>query len=320
MKFCLNYGSDVIKLPKDLLISKIEQASETELKVLLYASTFENEFDENDIQTLSGLDLTEIIIALQFWRGAEVISLAENANSSSKPNKNSNNKTTLQKNDIPSYSGEEIASLFEKNDEIKLLIDECQSIAGKIFNPLEINKIVSLYDYLGLSAEYILLLYNYCKSKGKTTVHYVEKTAFNLFDEGVDTDEKLQEYIKYKEEFDSLAGKVRRIFGTSKRALTKKEENFIKKWTDTFKMPIEMIEYAYELTVNATNEASMPYANKILENWHNAGILTVEQAKSLEFEYKNAKQENQSNASFDDDEFFEAALKRSYDNLGKKFE
>ena len=78
-----------------------------------------------------------------------------------------------------------------------------------------------------------------------------------------------------------------------------------------------MIEYAYELTVNATNEASMPYASKILENWFNAGIITLEQAKQAEFDYKKAKEDSsQQSASFDDDEFFEAALKRSYENLG----
>ncbi len=316
MKFCFNSAEENITLPKELLLNKIEQASPTELKVLLYAASMGNEFDEADIQNISGLDLTEIIIALQFWRGADVLSVAGQSTTVTAKPKKDNNKT-VQKVETPDYTGDEVTRLFAEKSELKQLIDECQAIAGKMFNPLEINKIISLYDYLGLSAEYILLLYNYCKGKNKTTVHYVEKTAFNLYDEGVDTDEKLQEYIKYKEQFDSIAGKIRRIFGTSKRALTKKEEGFIRKWTETFKMPLEVIEYAYELTVNATNEASMPYASKILENWFSAGFVTLEQAKQAEFDYKKAKEDSsQQSASFDDDEFFEAALKRSYENLG----
>ena len=312
---------DLIFLPKTSLLNKIGSASEKELKILLYASAVASEkeiFDENDIQNISGLDLTEIIIALQFWRGAEVLCASgENYSTLNQPKKT---EKVLQKNDMPTYSGEEISKLFEKNTEIRLLIDECQNIAGKIFNPHEINKIVSLYDYLGLSCEYILSVYNYCKNKNKTTVPYIEKTALNLYNEGVDTDEKLLEYLKYKEQFDSIAGKIRRIFGIGNRSLTKKEEDIIKKWTEGFKFELDIIEYAYELTVNATNKPSLPYASKILENWFTKGIKTLDEAKSLEFDYKNVKQsENQNKeSSFDSDEFFEAALKKSYDNLGKK--
>ena len=315
MQFFFN-ESNGARLPKCLL-NKIEQASLTEQKVLLYASTVDEPFDENDIHKISGLDLNEIIFALQFWRGADVLTVGGETVTPAK-NTETKAKKTLTKDDSPNYTGEEIAALFDKNTEIKLLIEQCQSIAGKVFNPHEINKIVGLYDYLGLSAEYIMLVYNYCKSKNKTTVHYVEKVCFNLYDEGVDTDEKLNEYIKYKEQFDSVAGNIRRIFGTSSRALTKKEEEYIKRWTEEWKMSLEMIEYAYELTVNSTAKASMPYANKILEKWYTAGITTVEKAKEESFDYKKAKQpEAASTTSFDDDEFFEAALKRSYENLGK---
>ena len=314
-------NDDLLVLPKSLLLDKLASASETELKILLYSAAVSSNkgvFDENDIQEISGFDLTDIIIALQFWRGAGILCASDESKKTLKiPD---TKKDTLQKNDIPNYSGEEISLLFEKNKEIPLLIDECQKIAGKIFNPHEINKIVSLYDYLGLSSEYILSVFNYCKNKNKTTVHYIEKTAFNLYNEGVDTDEKLLEYLKYKEQFESIAGKVRRIFGIGGRSLTKKEEQFIKKWTEDFCFGLEIIEYAYELTVNATNQASLPYAAKILENWHTKGVKTLEEAKNLEFDYKKAKQSENTNkeTSFDSDEFFEAALKKSYENLGKK--
>lgn len=326
MKFILNTSAENIVLPKSPLLEKLGQVSETELKVLLCAAALSAEsgsFDENDIKNISDIDLNDIIFALQFWRGAGLLSAAaKNTAQAIKADvQPTEKKQTLKNNDTPTYSGEEIACLFEKNSEIKMLIEECQKIAGKMFNPLEINKIVSLYDYLGLSSEYILLLYNYCKGKNKTTVHYVEKTAFNLYDEGVDTDEKLQEYIRYKERFDSVAGKVRRIFGTSDRAMSKKEEQFIKKWTEDWAFSLELIKYAFEITVDSTAKASMPYANKVLENWHNNGITTVEGAKELNSDFKKptkTENTNPSNSSFDDDEFFEAALKRSYENIGKK--
>ncbi|MBR5315016.1 MAG: DnaD domain protein [Clostridia bacterium] len=324
MKFTFTSGNDTISLPKNALLNKLNTVSEAELKVLICASAISAEkecFDAEDIQKMSGLDLTQIIIALQFWRGSDVLSVAGQSTTTAVDLQTSEKKTTLQKNEMPNYSGEDVAKLFESNTEIKLLIDECQQIAGKMFNPYETNKIISLYDYIGLSSEYILLLYNYCKNKGKTVVHYVEKTALNLYDEGVDTAEKLQEYIKYKERTDSIKGKVQSIFGINFRSLTKKEGELIEKWSEVWGFGFDVIEYAYELTVNATNKSSLSYANKILENWRIQGITTLEGAKALDEEFKKSKQKAASpsqNSSFDDDEFFEAALKRSYENIGKK--
>ncbi len=317
----LKFGNEneIISLPLKPMLNKIKSASETELRVLLFAAAVAAEkgiFDENDIQKLSGLDTTEIVIALQFWRGAEVLVMASDNDAvvTAIPEK------ALQKNDTPTYSGEEISKLFDEKGELRLLVDECQKIAGKVFNPHEINKIVSLYDYLGLSSEYILSVYAYCKSKNKTTVHYIEKTAFNLYNEGVDTDEKLQEYLKRKEEFDSVAGNIRRIFGLGSRALTKKEEDLIKKWTELYCYDVDIIEYSYELTINAIEKPSLSYAGKIMENWFKAGVKTLDEAKNSETDYKNANRpqdKDTDSSSFDTDEFFEAALKRSYENIGK---
>lgn len=319
-------GENIITLPKDALLSKLPAASEIELKVLLYASALADKgsFDENDIQKLSGLDLTDIVIALQFWRGAEVLTLEThtgNKTASTKKTKSSSKKVEPE-HDVPVYSGEELDAILTKKPELNLLIDECQKLTGKtIFNPHERNKIIALYDYLGLSEEYILSVFNYCKRTfgygAKTTIPYIVKTIYNIYDEGIDTDEKLREYLKFKEEYNSYEGKVLRIFGIQRKP-SNKEEAVIEKWLKTYAMTIDMVEYAYEITVNATNKASIPYADKIMLNWHKAGCTTLEQAKESEFNYKKKKEQAAaSQSSFDTDEFFEAALKRSYENIGK---
>ncbi len=318
-------SENIISLPKDALLSKLPAASETELKVLLYASalTDKGSFDENDIQKISNLDITDIIIALQFWRGAEVLTLIDSPES----NATSTKKTKKTKNldlehDVPIYSGEELTAIMEENPDLNLLIDECQKLTGKtLFNLHERNKIVALHDYLGLSEEYILSVFNYCKRAygygTRTTVPYIVKTIYAIYDKGIDTPEKLYEYLKYKEEYDSYEGKVLRIFGIQRTPSTK-EETIIETWMKTYAMTIDMVEYAYEITVNATNKASIPYADKIMLNWHKAGCTTLEQVKEVEFNYrKKQEQVAASQSSFDTDEFFEAALKHSYEKIQK---
>lgn len=309
-------------LPKELM-GKIKGTTEYELKVLVAIAYLDAEgksdVTEDDIASLSGVDTQKVRDAMQFWRGAGLITIGEQA---AEKEEKKEEKNTLQKDDIPHYSGQEIADLYEKNKEIPLLVEECQKLAGKIFNPHEINKIVSLYDYLGLSASYILTVFAYCAAKGKTTVHYIEKTAFNLYNEGVDSDEALEEYLQNRQKFDGVEGVVRKLFGLGKRALGAKENAIVKNIADVWKFGDDIIEHAYEATVNGTSTPSIPYMGKILENWYNAGYTTLEEIKNAEFEYrksKNIQNEPEKNEadSFDTDDFFEAALRRSYENLGK---
>lgn len=341
MFFKFNSSTGSIFLPKEPFIEKINGASETELKVLLFAAASASDnngvFDETAIQKMSGLDMNDIIFALQFWRGAGVIA-SENGNSSAKTtsqtvtpastqhtvpaeaNTDKGDPKVLQKFDIPTYTGEDVAKLFEENPDLVLLIEECNKIAGKILNPFECNKIIALFDYLRLSAEFILSVFSYCAKKNKTTVHYLEKTVFNLYNEGVDTDEKLRDYLKQKEEFESLAGHIRRLFGMGQRSLTKAEKEHITKWKDVYKITPDMLEYAYELTANSASKPSIAYMSRILDRWYAQGITTLQQAKDSEINFKKSKEKPDENndSSFDTAEFFNAALQRSYSNIGKK--
>ena len=58
---------------------------------------------------------------------------------------------------------------------------------------------------------------------------------------------------------------------------------------------------------------SYAYMAKILENWHTNGIKTIEDAERSLEEYKG--KQKMSMSTFDTDEFFEAALKRSNEKM-----
>ena len=77
------------------------------------------------------------------------------------------------------------------------------------------------------------------------------------------------------------------------------------------------------MTVTATGDASLPYTNSILERWNAEGLKTAEEIDaSIEREsearakQKGAKTKAQESGtlgnSFDTDDYFEAALKRSF--------
>ena len=134
-----NDSNNVITLPKEQLISKLGTASENEIKILLYAASLAssgNSFNETDIVNTFGLDITEVIIALQFWRGAGILKVEgqadvpviKNSVEQPTPSENTDRPKVLQKNELPTYSGEEIHRLFSTNSELEMLIDECHNI------------------------------------------------------------------------------------------------------------------------------------------------------------------------------------------------
>ena len=74
---------------------------------------------------------------------------------------------------------------------------------------------------------------------------------------------------------------------------------------------------AYDITVDNTQSPSPSYANAILKKWNEAGLRTEDEVKAyLEDNKKqNSKTEKEGGASFDTDDFFDAALRRTFEEL-----
>jgi DnaD/phage-associated family protein len=314
-----NYGNKVVVLPASVLDASLD-ASTTDLRVLLAVSS-QCGNDNIDLKALADsldMGLDELTSSLGFWQKRGVIGLSEaTANveiSAPESESKVTKKKPLRKSDeVPRYTTEELSVILEKRSETAHLIDECQQTFGKIFNTHEINILLGLVDYLALGWDYVLELLEFCAKQGKHSINYVERTAFSFAESGVDTVEALKikiaeiEFIKSNESF------VRKLFGMKSRALTAKEKKCIEQWFVRFGYGEDVITRAYELTVAATNEPSVPYANAIIERWFSEGIKTVEDIDKAAEERAEAKKSEPAEGSFDTDEFFELALRRSYD-------
>ncbi len=224
-------------------------------------------------------------------------------------------------------SGSEMAIAIDSGDGMKSLIEECQALCGKVFTPTDISKVVAMRQELGLDCETILLLFFYYFEKldavgKKLTVSYVEKSAYGLYNQGIRTADALQRYIKEVEMRNSTQYRIRKLFGMGDRAFTKKEKAFFEKWFTEWAMSFDLVEHAFDLTVDKTGKAGLEYMSKILSDWHDSGISTVEQAEKASADYRSSSEykkkfkettaEETAPSSFNTDEFFEKALKRSY--------
>ena len=218
-------------------------------------------------------------------------------------------KKPRRNEELPSYTLEELSELLEGRRNLSLFVDECQRAYGKMFNPREVSKLLGLVEYYSLDEEYVLTLLRYYGEKPaeeRKAIGYVIKRVDTLIDSGIDSVDALSAHLQREAALHENEGQIRSIFGLGARAFTAKEKAAVLRWVGEFGFTTEMIRLAYERTVNATGKPSIPYAAKILERWHSEGYKTPGDVEAAESGVAGSTQ------NFNTDDFFEAALKRSY--------
>ena len=313
----LNFKQEVLVLPASVL-SHLDTATPEQLRTLLWlASDLSLVSKHKQLAKLAGCDAATAREAVAFWCSCGLLGEAgESVPAMATASVDVSAKKKLQRADeLPNYTSTELAELLEARASVRVLIDEAQRILGKMFNPNEVNIMVGMLDYLGMNEECILLLLAHCKKIGKSNLRAIEKYAYSLVDKGINDVETMESEICTLEAMYTFEGEVRALFGMKSRALTSKESKMLAAWV-SFGYDISIVHMAYEITVNATGEASLPYTNAILEKWNANGWKTVPEIEAG-MTAEREKREGNTNKkelgnSFDTDDFFEAALQRGF--------
>lgn len=291
------------------------------------------------ICAVTGLDENVVVSALAYWRGAGIVcsdqdeaeaSIApvteENAVFSIEPETEEREQKVIKSRELPKYTGVELSAMIDKNGgELRDMIDACQQILGYMFSSPEISTVVAMCDYLGLTSDYIMTLCAYLiEKKPGCKVRYLEKTACDLVNSGIENIEALNDYIKGMELYDGVSGKLRLMAGIGAREFTKSENGKINHWIKDLGYGIEMIEAAYEVCCNNTGKFDFKYVDKVLEGWYTSGVKTPAEAEAANERYRTEKTKNEpqkgatsGTLSFDPDEFMRLAVARSKENMAK---
>lgn len=305
MEINVKWTGKILNLPASVS-DFAPDASREELIVIIGLFSCAEYFDAFDkyIDIFSekiGIGVERVMSALSFWADKGVISISGGLDigigSSSRA--------------IPTYTGEQIKKFTEKNESIRSLFFASQKVLGKEFNTSDHNQIIFLKDFYHFSDNYILLLLSFCKEMESTSWASIKSTAKRLYEEGIDTFTELQKHLAGRQDKDSLEYKIRELFDIGKREFTGAEKPCFEKWIKD-NIDFELIRHAYDLMINAIGsgqKSSAKYCYRTIENWLRAGITTASEAKK---KYPIQKRE----MSFDVDDFFEAALSRSYGKNG----
>ena len=175
---------------------------------------------------------------------------------------------------------------LNSNDDFSMLLFVIQTYLGKTLSQPETNAIVYFYDTLHFSADLIEYLFEYCVSKGKTSIRYIEKVALVWADEGISTVDAAKDEVSNHNE---AVYSVMKAFGLNSREPGKVEKDLIIKWTDIYCFETDIIVEACNRTMKATHQPSFEYADSILTKWHTSNIRSSEDIRKADAQYEAGK-------------------------------
>ncbi len=285
-------------LPRTVL-PLLAKASASELRVLLYLYAWK-QAEIPQLASQLGLTPSEAEAAVAFWRGAGVLEADESA-----PKKPVPASVSLFKN----YDSHTIADHLEQKEDFRSCCDLVGEKLEKQLTKNDYSSLLYLYDYVGLPAELIGGVAEYCVSRGKKSMQYLMKTALRMYEEdGIDTYEKFEKHMAHLEKLNAGIGRVRRLCGMGERELSTKEQTILNRWFGEWELSYELIKLAFDKTVDSLGKVSLSYMNTMLKRWYEAGFTTPEDVAQ-----KDKKIGGESLAGYgDSDEFFAAALKAGF--------
>lgn len=312
-------------------ISELEafrEASAEELRVLIAIQDRLGVFSDSEIIRLCGVSAARFNSALTLWQQAGAII----------PIIGSEQSCIVEEFPISSLHEDffeqgaaEVAKDIRDN-ELHALINECQQMLGKSqLSPQEVKLLTGLNTQYGLCPEYILLLATHLNGKEGTkfTLHKLALRCRSLANNGIDTVDELDEYIKKAESASSIQSQIKLLFGIYGRNLTGKEKEYIQRWSELYGYDIPIITAAFD-RLPAGGSMSFSYIDKILTDWYDHRCTTVAECEKRHEEYLGEKESAKSASGktpqerrapkktaprfgdFDPEEAFRRALARTY--------
>lgn len=288
-EYRINFGSSAFSVPGVVADQFLRLANAVQLKVLLCVLRHADAgLSPSQAAVLLGIEEELAEEAFAFWTQVNVF---ESSKAAPQPSIMTLPQPPEQKPaaPVPATAGvqrssreikldpSEMSDMLEKTPALMDLFSMAEKMIGRLLNHMEQRSLVWLHSYLNIPAGVISLLIGYCVSIEKFSIMYVETIAIDWEQKGINTLELAEEEIERLRQAHTYTGQLCKMF-EMKRTPTAKQKEFMEKWRKAG-YSIELLHYAYEITVENTEKLNFKYIDSILENWAGEGITTPEQAK-----------------------------------------
>lgn len=262
----------VVVLPVEIIDRFLARANPVFVKVYLYLlrlTEFGIEATCDNLAEQLGLLESDVVHAFSYWESVGLLQIEKNESAVRIVLTQPDEKRAETR---PVYKSSEITSAVSDNPKLKDLFDFAQSQLGKPLTPRDCEILYGICDWLGLSTEVIMIIFNLAAARRKRSMNYIERIAIEWHRSGIDTVEKAELHLKELNEQEQLFYQFKKMAQIGSRRLTSLEQEYVLRWVQEYKMDLEMMRAAYEQTVLNTGKLAFPYMEKILKSWFESNI------------------------------------------------
>ena len=149
------------------------------------------------------------------------------------------NRSLIPAGERPNYTENDVYSAMDTDQSFRLLYGEVQRLLGKTLNTEELKILLGFTRYLGMPAEVVTILVNYCKERARErgshrmpSLRSIEKEAYAWADRGIETLEDASAYIQTMNVHNQRIAHVKHLLQISGRHLTQAEERYAENWIE----------------------------------------------------------------------------------------
>lgn len=317
MKYEINLGiwNGIFCVPNAVADDCLKLARGNDLKVLLYLlRNAGGVYDAKEIAEYLSITDEQVEESISFWKQRRIINIGENdkenieltpheektlTNVKKAPNSITpvNTLDPIRKIELdrtPDFAPKEIAATVRGNEKADYLFKHCEKLYGRPLKHNEQRTLMIILEDACLPVEVALILVEYCFSVNKATPAYMRSVALDWVEGGITSIDKASEKVAELQNLDGAINRFKKMFEVTS-AFSKQQREYIDKWVNVYGFSDEMVNEAYQITLNATGKLAFQYMNKVLESWHAKGITAVEQLNEQEKKHS----EKNTNSSFD---------------------
>ena len=180
------------------------------------------------------------------------------------------------------YSGQELAQAMA-DEKYAFLCAEAERCLRRPLRRHECETLLALYEDAGIDAEILAMLLTYMTRRAQRALPdgaaprlsfaRVREEAMRWYENGVDSAEKAEVYIRQLDELESDRSRVQKILGISGRKPSPTELRYIDQFIE-IDPSFLLIAKAYDITMVNRGALVWPYMRTILAKWHDKGYKT----------------------------------------------
>ncbi len=253
------------------------------LLMLKYNFTGEPGVNSTVLATSLNLLESDIVNALNYWNEEGVIKLLPI------DNMGNFNIEFVDLSDEGNANVEKFNLVEElTNTSNSYMLKDIGKLLGRPLSPSEVETYIGWKKDFNFSSELILILIEYCASKGKNNFRYIEKVAIAWNEMNIKTVDDAQNYIRKTEDKWGTYREILKFLGIRNTDIMKPQEDLLEKWTSSYGYSLDIIKKACDICFQRLNRADFKYIDGILSSWNKDNLRTLQDIEKKEANFKNS--------------------------------